>query len=218
MNKTTLLIADDHTLIRETWSEILNADPRYKVIATCGSGEEAIVLAEKFQPQIIIMDISLPGINGIDATGRIKELFPETKILGISIHTHPAYIKKMIQKGASGYITKNASREEMFTALQEVLSGHQYIGQEIRNIISEKTLQTDEFKPDIHSLTGREIEVIKYLIQGLSSREIADALQLSMKTVDVHRYNILKKLNLKNTATLINFINNNYPELGLFTK
>lgn len=213
MNKATLLIADDHTLIRETWTEILNADERFHVIAQCGTGEEAIALAEKFQPQLIIMDISLPGINGIEATGMIKKISPESKILGISVHTHPAYVKKMIQKGASGYITKNASREEMFTALVEILSGNKYIGQEVRTILSEKTLQ-NESESGIESLSGREIEIVGFLKKGLSSREIAKALHLSTKTVEVHRHNILKKLNLKNTAALINFINNIHPGLG----
>lgn len=214
MKKTTILIADDHTLIRETWSHILNADPRFQVVAECGTGEEAVQLAEKFQPQIIIMDISLPGINGIEATGLIKKNSPDSKILGISVHTHPAYVKKMIRKGALGYITKNSSKEEMFTAIDEILNGKKYIGLEIRNILSEQALNEDESAPDIHSLSSREIEIIEYLKKGLSSREIAEALHITTKTVEVHRYNILKKLNLKNTAALVNFINNNQPDLG----
>jgi two-component system invasion response regulator UvrY len=214
MKKTTILIADDHTLIRETWSIILNADPRFRVIATCGTGEEAVKLAEKFMPEIIIMDISLPGINGIEATGLICEISPNSKVLGVSVHTHPAYVKKMIQKGALGYITKNSSKEEMFTAITELQKGNKYVCEEIRNILSEQAIYGDAPSAGINSLSKREIEIIIHLKKGLSSREIAKQLQITTKTVEVHRYNILKKLNLKNTAALINFINKNQPDLG----
>lgn len=214
MKKITILIADDHTLIRETWSIILNADPRFRVIATCGTGEEAVILAKKFTPEIVIMDISLPGINGIEATGIICEVSPNSKILGVSVHTHPAYVKKMVRKGALGYITKNSSKEEMFTAITEIQKGNRYVCEEIRNILSERAFNEDESSAGINSLSNREIEIISLLKKGLSSREIAESLQITTKTVEVHRYNILKKLNLKNTASLINFINKNQPDLG----
>jgi len=214
MEKITILIADDHTLIRETWGLILNADPLFQVVAECGTGEDAVELAKKFQPQIIIMDISLPGINGIEATAMIKKISPDSKILGVSVHTHPAYVKKMIRKGASGYITKNSSKEEMFTAITEINKGNKYLGLEIRNILSEQALNDEEASSGINSLSSREIEIIELLKKGLSSREIAESLHITTKTVEVHRYNILKKLNLKNTAALINFINNSQPDLG----
>ena len=214
MEKITILIADDHTLIRETWALILNADPLFQVVAECGTGEDAVELAKEFQPQIIIMDISLPGINGIEATGMIRKISPNSKILGVSVHTHPAYVKKMIRKGASGYITKNSSKEEMFTAITEINKGNKYLGLEIRNILSEQALNDEEAASGINSLSSREIEIIEFLKKGLSSREIAESLHITTKTVEVHRYNILKKLNLKNTASLINFINNSQPDLG----
>lgn len=214
MKKTTIIIADDHTLIREAWSLILNADPRFRVIAECGSGEEAVTLAKKLRPQVIIMDISLPGINGIEATGLIRDVSPHSKILGVSVHTQPAYAKKMISKGAMGYITKNSSKEEMFTAIGEIQKGNKYICQEIKNILSEQTISGMTLSSDINTLSSREIEIISYLKKGYSSKEIAESLHITTKTVEVHRYNILKKLHLKNTASLINFINKIEPGLG----
>ena len=208
MDKITILIADDHTLVRETWSFILNTDPRFSVIAESGSGEEAVELAKKLRPNIVIMDINLPGINGIEATQQIRKFSPGSRILGVSLHTQPTYARKMMQKGAMGYVTKNSSREEMFKAILEIQGGKKYICDEIKNILSEQVISGDDPQTGLNSLSQREIEIISYIKNGHSSKEIADKLNISVKTVEVHRYNILKKLNLKNAAALVNFINN----------
>jgi DNA-binding NarL/FixJ family response regulator len=208
MEKITILIADDHTLVRETWSFILNTDPRFNVVAESGSGEEAVELANKLRPHIVIMDINLPGMNGIEATQLIRKYSPGSKVLGVSLHTQPTYARKMIQKGAMGYVTKNSSREEMFKALMEIHNGRKYICDEIKNILSEQVISGEDAQTGLNALSQREIEIIAYIKKGFSSKEIADALHISVKTVEVHRYNILKKLNLKNAAALVNFINN----------
>jgi DNA-binding NarL/FixJ family response regulator len=209
MEKITILIADDHTLVRETWSFILNTDPRFKVIAESGSGEDAIEMAKQLRPQIVIMDINLPGMNGIEATQLIRKYSPGSRILGVSLHTQPTYARKMIQKGAMGYVTKNSSREEMFKAIMEIQAGRKYICEEIKNILSEQVIGGgDDQQGGLNSLSQREIEIITFIKKGNSSKEIADTLNISVKTVEVHRYNILKKLNLKNAAALVNFINN----------
>lgn len=208
MEKITILIADDHTLVRETWSFILNTDPRFSVVAESGSGEEAVELANKLRPHIVIMDINLPGMNGIEATQLIRKYSPGSKVLGVSLHTQPTYARKMIQKGAMGYVTKNSSREEMFKALMEIHNGRKYICDEIKNILSEQVISGEDSQTGLNALSQREIEIIAYIKKGFSSKEIADALHISVKTVEVHRYNILKKLNLKNAAALVNFINN----------
>ena len=213
MEKITILIADDHTLVRETWSFILNTDARFKVIAECGTGEEAVELAKDLRPDIVIMDINLPGINGIEATKLIKKYSPATKVLGVSLHTQPTYARKMIKEGASGYVTKNSSREEMFKAIIEVQAGKKYICEEIKNILSEQVMSGEKPDAGLNSLSQREIGVITLLKNGNSSKEIAESLNISVKTVEVHRYNVLKKLNLKNTASLVNFINKSKLEL-----
>jgi DNA-binding NarL/FixJ family response regulator len=214
MNKITILIADDHTLVRETWSYILNSDERFKVVAECGSGEDAVEKARELHPDIVIMDINLPGINGIEATEQIKKISPGSKILGVSLHTQPTYARKMMQKGALGYVTKNSSREEMFKAIMEVNSGKKYVCDEIKNILSDQIISGDEEQTGLNALSQREIEIISFIRKGFSSKEIADQLDISVKTVEVHRYNILKKLNLKNAAALVNFINNSQLDLG----
>lgn len=208
MEKITILIADDHTLVRETWSFILNTDNRFQVIAESGSGEEAVELAKELRPDIIIMDINLPGMNGIEATQLIRKFSPASRILGVSLHTQPTYARKMMQKGAMGYVTKNSSREEMFKALVEVHAGRKYICDEIKNILSDQVMSGNEGPTGLNALSQREIEIISFIKKGFSSKEIAENLDISVKTVEVHRYNILKKLNLKNSAALVNYINN----------
>jgi two-component system invasion response regulator UvrY len=158
------------------------------------------------------MDINLPGMNGIEATQQIRKYSPGTKILGVSLHTQPTYARKMIQKGAMGYVTKNSSREEMFKALMEIQAGKKYICEEIKNILSEQVISGEDQQGGLNALSQREIEIIAFIKKGHSSKEIADALSISVKTVEVHRYNILKKLNLKNAAALVNFINNSQLE------
>jgi DNA-binding NarL/FixJ family response regulator len=212
MEKITILIADDHTLVRETWSFILNTDERFKVIAESGSGEEAVELAKQLRPNIVIMDINLPGMNGIEATQLIRKFSPASKILGVSLHTQPTYARKMIQKGAMGYVTKNSSREEMFKAIIEVQNGRRYICDEIKNILSEQVINGEDQQSGLNALSQREIEIINFIKKGFSSKEIAESLDISVKTVEVHRYNVLKKLNLKNSAALVNYINNSQLE------
>ena len=206
MKKISILIADDHTLVREASSFILNADPRFKVVAEAGSGEVAVELAKQLHPDVAIVDINLPGINGIETTELIRKFSPGTKILGVSMHTQPAYVRKMIQKGAMGYLTKNSSSEEMCNAIMEIQSNRKYICDEIKNILSDHMMSGEESN-GFNDLSGREIEIIEFIKKGYSSKEIADPLGISVKTVEVHRYNILKKLKLKNTAAMINHIN-----------
>ena len=214
MKKISILIADDHKLLRQTWSVIMNSDERFNVIAECANGEEAIERARQLKPNVVIMDINLPGINGIEATEQIRKFSPGSKILGVSIHSEPGFARKMIQKGALGYLTKNSSREEMFGAIVEVANGREYICSEIKNRLSDQLINEEYQDDGINSLSKREIEIIGKIRNGLPSKEIANELNISTKTVEVHRHNIFKKLNLKNVASLVNFINN-HPEFRL---
>lgn len=206
MKTTTILIADDHLLIRETWSYILNSQPGMSVAGSVGSGREAVDLACHLRPDIVLMDINLPDISGIEATAQLLKCSPQSRVLAVSLHTQPAYARRMMQKGARGYVTKSSSRQEMLYAIQEVLNGRTYICQEIKDILSDQVISRADRQPDLNGLTAREIEIITHISKGASSRDIAGELGLSLKTVEVHRYNILRKLQLKNTAALINFI------------
>ncbi|GAC1453378.1 MAG: response regulator transcription factor [Chitinophagaceae bacterium] len=207
MEKITILIADDHKLIRETWTYILNSDERFEVVAECGDAEQAVELAKELSPNIILMDINMPPFNGFEATEQIRKVSPDSKIIGVSMHSQPAYAKRMLQAGARGYVTKNSSKEEMFNAITEVYNGNKYICDEIKTIISDQLLDDNHDTPSVNSLTEREMQIIHHIREGHSSKEIASQLEISLKTVEVHRHNILKKLKLKNSASLVNFIN-----------
>ena len=208
MEKISILLVDDHRLIRDSWSFILNSDPRFVVIAETSNGDEAIQMARDKKPDIILMDVNMTPVNGFDATKQIRKFSPGSRIIGVSMHSMPAYAKRMLQVGAMGYVSKNSSKEEMMTAILEVNAGRKFICDEVKNILAQQEL--DEGTPhtnDMNNLSRRELDIIQLIKEGHSSKEIAIQLDISLKTVEVHRYNILKKLNLKNTAALVNYIN-----------
>lgn len=207
MEKITILLVDDHKLIRDSWSFILNSDERFTVIGETSSGQEAIEIAREKRPNIILMDVNMSPVNGFDATRQIHKISPESKIIAVSMHTMPAYAKRMLQLGAMGYVTKNSSKEEMIAAIIEVRNGKKYICEEVKNILAQQELDETSEEGDLNNLSRRELDIIKLIKEGLSSKEIAQQLDISLKTVEVHRYNVLKKLKLKNTAALVNFIN-----------
>lgn len=209
MSHISVVIVDDHKLVRESWSFILNSDPHFKVIGETSDGNIAVDMCKALNPDIVLMDINMSAMNGFDATKLIRKQSPGTKIIGVSMHSMPVYAKKMLQSGASGYITKNSSKDELITGIMEVYNGNTFICEEVKNILAKQEFgdeDTDGSK-GLNSLSKREIDIVQLIKDGFSSKEIADRLEISLKTVEVHRYNILKKLDLKNTAALVNFIN-----------
>lgn len=207
MKKVSIMIVDDHTLIRETWSFLLGKNENFDVVAECGDGERAIELARDKRPDVVLLDINMAPMSGFDVLKMIRKYSPGSKIIGVSMHSQPAYAKKMLRLGAKGYVTKNSPRQEMLEAIAEVSNNQVYVCQEVKNILSDQMLNGDQANPDINSLSDREMQIVRALKEGLSSKEIASELNISLKTVEVHRHNILKKLKLKNTVSLINFIN-----------
>jgi hypothetical protein len=208
MEKITILLVDDHKLIRETWALLLNSDPRFQVVGETDDVNQALEICREKHPAVVLMDINMTPINGFEGTKLIRKYVPATKVIGMSMHSMPAYARRMLQSGAHGYVTKNSSKEELFEALVEVQKGNKYICEEVKNILAHQALdESGETGPDLNVLSRREIDVIQLIKEGLSSKEIAQKLEISLKTVEVHRYNILKKLHLKNTAALVNFIN-----------
>jgi hypothetical protein len=206
--KISIMIMDDHSLVAEMWSELINSDERFTVIAICNDTTDAsIELVKAKRPDVLIMDINIPPISGIDATKIIKKESPGTKVIGVSMHNQPSFAKRMLKNGAFGYVTKSSNKMEMFEAITSVMQGKVYVCKEIQENLSKQVLVDDEL-PDISKLTEREIDVLKLIKDGLSSKEIAAKIFLSYRTVEVHRSNILKKMNLKNTASLLKFIHN----------
>ena len=212
-DQLTILVADDHALIREAWSFMLNHDRRFRVIAETGNGKEVIDLAQEHQPNIVLLDIQLEEMSGIESIPFIRRYSPGSKILGVSMHTQAFFVRKMLQAGAAGYLTKNSKSDEMFKAIIEVHEGRRYICDDIRNIHGEVADRGTEEMKGVNSLSKREMEVIGQVMNGYSSKEIAGILNITTKTIEVHRYNIMKKLKLKNVATLVNYFNRVQLEL-----
>jgi len=210
MKPITLLIADDHQLVREAWTMVLNNDPRFKVLATCGTAEAAVDAVDTLKPDIVLLDINLPGISGIEAVPLIRDAAPHSKIIGVSLHTQPKYFRQMMQEGANGYVTKDSSTAEMIAAIIAVHEGKKFVCDYIKEQIAEQFATEDKDSNKLDTLSTREFEIIELIKKGLSSKEIAKLLAISVKTVEVHRYNVLKKLNLKNSAALINFFHKHH--------
>ncbi len=204
----SVVIADDHQLIRDGWSLILNRDGRFKVVGTCADSDSAVQMSIKKKPDVVLMDINMPPFSGMEATRRILEASPDTHIIAVTMHSQPSYAKKMLNLGATGYVTKNSSPEEMVEAIVEVSQGHQFICAEMTELMSEVIRDPGNFT-GVQALTEREVEVVNLVKQGRSTNDIAEKLNISNNTVEAHRHNILRKLKLKNTAALINFMNSN---------
>jgi DNA-binding NarL/FixJ family response regulator len=207
MKKVTIAVVDDHKLIREMWAKMFAINNEIEITGESGKLEEAIEMIKIKRPDIVLLDINLAQGSGLDAAPLIRKFSPGTRIIAVSMHNQPAYAKKMLQLGAKGYVTKNSSHEEMFKAVEEVMKGNVYVCSEIRDILSDQALNHEPAMPDIKDLSMREIEIVKLIKEGNSSKEISSRLNIATRTVEVHRHNILKKLKLKNTASLINYIN-----------
>jgi DNA-binding NarL/FixJ family response regulator len=206
--KITIIIFDDHNLVAEMWSELINSDERFSVISICNdTSDKSLELVKTKRPDIVIMDINIQPISGIDATKLVKKSSPGSKVIGVSMHNQPSFAKRMLKNGALGYVTKSSNRMEMFEAISVVNTGKIYVCKEIQENLSKQVFEDDE-TPDISKLSEREVDVLKFIKDGLSSKEIAEKLFLSARTVEVHRSNILKKLGLKNTASLLKFVHN----------
>ncbi|MEY4702968.1 MAG: hypothetical protein RIR96_865 [Bacteroidota bacterium] len=206
--KITIIIFDDHNLVAEMWSDLINSDERFSVIGICNdTTEKSLEVVKTKRPDVVIMDINIQPLSGIDATKLIKKYSPGTKIIGVSMHNQPSFAKRMLKNGALGYVTKSSQKAEMFEALLSVNDNKIFVCKEIQENLSKQVFEDDE-TPDISKLSEREIDILKEIKEGLSSKEIAEKLFLSVRTVEVHRSNILKKLNLKNTASLLKFVHN----------
>jgi DNA-binding NarL/FixJ family response regulator len=206
MKKITVVIVDDHQLVREMWRELFSRNPEIEIVGESGQFQQAIEIIRNKRPDIVLLDINLSQASGFDAVPLIRKYVPGTRIITVTMHSQPAYAKKMLRLGVKAYVTKNSSRQEIFQAIETVMNGGRYVCTEIKDILSEQMLKDEAAGPDVKDLSFREIEIIRLIKEGLSSKEIAAQLNISVRTAEVHRHNILKKLQLKNTAALISFI------------
>ena len=210
--KIKIVIADDHLLIAETWATLINMDPDFEVVKVFDNTQTLVEEISEIKPDIAILDININPFSGIEATKMIRRLAPGTKIIGVSMHNQPSFAKKMMRNGAMGYVTKSSNKNEMYEAIRSVMRGEKFICAEIqRNITNQVLMDDDDNK--LSRLTEREIEIIKLIKDGCTNKEIAEKLFLSPRTVETHRARILKKLDLKNSLSLVKYINESFMDL-----
>lgn len=208
MHKTTIILADDHSILREGLKRVLESVPDLSVVGEAGNGIEALGLVEKLHPDIIILDISMPEMNGIEVSKLIHAKNPNSRILILTIHDDEGYVTQLMKAGVDGYILKNSSPEIIIEAVRTVATGERYLGEGISRTIVESFIkharEVDETSDDrTRHLTKREIEILRCIAGGLTGKEIANKLFLSIRTVQSHRMNIMQKLNIHETAGLV---------------
>lgn len=207
MKKCTVLVADGQTLLRESWSLFLNAQPGFSVVAETSTGEETLHACCRLSPDLVLIEVNLPDTDGITLTRSIVTAVPSTRVIGLSAHNKPGYAREMLSNGAMGYVSKGSSAKELFTAMNRALCGHKYVCDEIKRKIAEQIMAEEGSLLALQSLTPREKGIIQLVKKGMFSAQIAERLSLSQKTVELYRSKILRKLNLPNAAALVNFVN-----------
>jgi DNA-binding NarL/FixJ family response regulator len=204
MKKIRVLLADDHTIVRKGLRSLLEDEANIQVVGEAEDGREAVRMTQQLLPDVVLMDISMPGLSGLEATRQIKERFPEVNVLVLTRHANEEYVLQILQAGASGYVVKKAAPAELMLAIQAVYRGDSFLSPAIsREVIEEYTRRAGA--NDYDRLTDREREVLQLIAEGRSNREIAELLHVSMKTVENHRANLMDKLGLRSVAELTRY-------------
>ena len=206
--KIKILLADDHTILRAGLKMMLNAQPDMEVVGEAQDGRQAIAETQRLHPDIVLMDITMPDMNGIEATRQIKKLIPEAKVLVLTMHENDEYVFQALRAGASGYMLKEAADTELISALHVISSGQFYLSPIAQSVMVGDYLQrvrAGEERDSYSSLTEREREILKLVAEGYTNNQIAERLVISPKTVDTHRTHIMDKLNLHSRAELVKY-------------
>ena len=198
-----LLLADDHEVVRDGIHSILEKQPDFEVVGVTGDGREAMKAIQEIEVDVIVMDINMPYINGIETTRQIKDINPDMKILALSVHSKGPIIAQMIQSGASGYLPKTCAAKELVEAIRTVIQGRTYISPAVMDSFTNH-LHIESANSRRH-LTPREREVLTLITNGKSTKEISQCMQLSERTVEFHRHNIMDKLDLRSVAELTKY-------------
>lgn len=208
MSEIRLLLVDDHEVVRTGLRMLLESQLDIKILAEASTGAEAIQLAAEYKPDVVVMDITLPDISGIEATRRLKERQPEIAVVALTIHEDEQYFFEMLQAGASGYVPKRAAPEDLIAAIRTAFAGEIYLYPSLAKALVSDYLgrsRTDLEEASLAALTPREEEVLELLAEGLSNDEIADSLVISRHTVARHRENLMGKLNLHSRSELVKY-------------
>lgn len=204
-----LVLADDHKIVRDGIMSLLQNEEKYVIVGEAENGEQALKLVEELKPGLVIMDINMPVMDGIDATRYITKNHPETKVLVLTMTSEQEHIRKMIEAGAGGYILKNSGREELISAIETIASGRNYFSDEVKDAIMQNMVQkqtrNDKIAGEPVPLTRREKDVLNLIVKEFTNYEIAEKLFISVRTVDAHRRNLLEKTGARNTAGLVKF-------------
>ena len=204
MPKPRILLADDHAVVLEGFRRIL--EKQYDIVGTVEDGRALLEAATKLQPDIVILDVSMPLLNGIDAAARLRKIVPGAKIIVVTMHADTDYVRSAFEAGASAYVLKRSAVDELEQAIRAVLAGHSYITPLITKDLVEVFLSQAPGKSGgAEDLTVRQREVLQLLVEGRTAKEIANVLNISPRTVEFHKAQILEQLNLQNTADLIRY-------------
>jgi len=203
---TRVLLADDHALVRVGIRSLLSTIAGFDVVGEAGTGHEALELADKLRPHVVLMDIAMPGINGLDATARLVERHPEVRVIILSMHASEEYALQALRAGAAGYLLKDADLLELERAIVAVARGETYLSPAIsKHVIADYKRRVAEQPEPIDRLTPRQREVLRLIAEGLSTKEIAFKLGLSVKTVETHRAQLMERLEIRDVAGLVRF-------------
>ncbi len=203
--KNRLLIAEDHNLLRQGLRSLINTLPDFDVVGECKDGKEAVRLALALSPAVILMDLSMPGLNGIEATAQIKRRAPEIRVVALTSYKTDEYVREALRAGADGYILKDASYDELVMALRSVVSGKKFLSPDVSGHLVDNYLNGS--RPEAKAapwdkLTARERSILKLIAEGRTNRATAEFLNVSPKTVEKHRANLMRKLGLRNVSEL----------------
>jgi DNA-binding NarL/FixJ family response regulator len=203
---TRVVLADDHSVVRQGLRAWLERSGHVQVVGEAADGREAVAAVERLQPDVVIMDIAMPMLNGIDATAQITRRNPDTKVIILSMHADESYILRALGAGAKGYLLKESTETDVLPAVQSVRDGKPYFTPSIARLLLEdymRSLKQNNLQDSYDLLTEREREVLQLLARGKSNKEVAQILELSPHTIDSHRTNMMQKLNLHNTAEIV---------------
>jgi two-component system response regulator NreC len=201
-----VLLADDHGIVRKGLRSTIESEGGYEVVAEAANGREAVRLAQQLKPDIAIIDIAMPQLNGIDATEQIIKLSPSTKVLVLSMHADESYVIRVLAAQARGYLLKDSAEVDLLPALRSVLQGRPYFSPKVTQVLLEdymRYLRQRGLQDTYDLLTAREKQVLQLLAEGNSNKEVANLLNLGLSTIDTHRTNLMQKLNLHSTAELV---------------
>lgn len=202
----TLILADDHPIVRQGLRHLLEAEPEFRIVGEVGDGVEAIRLVERLKPNILIVDMMMPGLNGLEVIRQIAKISPNTRSIVLSMQSADAYVIEALKNGAAGYVLKDTGPGELVNALHAVTQGNQFLSAKLSERLNPGWRKIQDLPLDVYeTLTAREREILQMTVEGMTSQEIGEKLTISPRTVEIHRSNLAFKLGIKNQTDLIRF-------------